>query len=314
VYKRQGFDGPDFGGVCARYVILTANSNFGGDMYGLAEVQFNLDTSSDNDPPTPNPMTWFSLPNANYLDISMTATTATDPSGVEYYFMETSSNPGGDDSGWQDSPSYTDTGLNELTQYCYEVQARDKSPNQNLTGWSTNECATSEQAPPALYSLKTEMANQTTADPAALGIIRLDPPGGVYDPDTVVTVTAAPSMLSTFDAWGGDLGGSTNPTTITMDGDKSITASFSRSVPQNKVALDVIIDGPGSGSVTLDPPGGIYDYSAQVTLTAQPSGGSVFSHWGGGNVDCPVYGTDPSMTLNLVDINAYVVALSLIHI
>jgi len=102
----------------------------------------------DTDPPTPDPMTWASLPSASYLSISMTATTATDPSGVEYYFMETSANPGGSDSGWQDSASYTDTGLSELTQYCYEIQARDKSINQNLTAWSTNECATTQEAPP----------------------------------------------------------------------------------------------------------------------------------------------------------------------
>jgi hypothetical protein len=45
----------------------------------------------------------------------MTATTASDPSGVEYNFDETSGNPGGTDSGWQDSTSYADTGLNSGT-------------------------------------------------------------------------------------------------------------------------------------------------------------------------------------------------------
>jgi hypothetical protein len=63
----------------------------------------------------------------------MTATTATDASGVEYYFTETSGNPGGDDSGWQDSPTYVDTGFLPGTQYTYTVTARDKSANQNTT-------------------------------------------------------------------------------------------------------------------------------------------------------------------------------------
>jgi len=161
------------------------------------------------------------------------------------------------------------------------------------------------------YSLKTEMAGQqfvVTKD-TGLGLIHLDPPGGSYAPGTVVTVTAKPSMLSTFDGWSGDLSGATNPTTITMDSNKSITASFSRpSIGENKVALDYFIDGPGSGNVTLDPPGGIYDYGTSVTFTAQAFGDSVFSHWGGGNVDHPVYGTDPSKTFHLIDSSTFVVA------
>ena len=110
-------------------------------------------TSPDTYPPTPDPATWASVPTAGSdSSISMTATTASDPSGVEYYFMETSANPGGSDSGWQDSASYIDTGLNPSTQYCYEVQARDKSSNKNLTAWSTNECATTlAEAPNTFY-------------------------------------------------------------------------------------------------------------------------------------------------------------------
>jgi hypothetical protein len=97
----------------------------------------------DTDPPTPNPATWASVPAAGGADsVSMTATTGTDPSGVEYFFDETSGNPGGSDSSWQTSASYTDTGLDVDTQYCYRVQMRDQSVNQNTGSWSTTECAT----------------------------------------------------------------------------------------------------------------------------------------------------------------------------
>ncbi len=97
----------------------------------------------DADPPMPNPLTWESVPAASgSATISMTATTAVDPSGVEYYFEETSGNPGSSDSGWQDSPTYTDVGLEGDTQYTYRVRARDKSPNQNTGDWSVDASAT----------------------------------------------------------------------------------------------------------------------------------------------------------------------------
>jgi uncharacterized repeat protein (TIGR02543 family) len=51
------------------------------------------------------------------------------------------------------------------------------------------------------------------------------PPYCVGD-DTSVTLTATADPGWTFDGWSGDLSGSTNPETITMDGDKSVTATF----------------------------------------------------------------------------------------
>jgi hypothetical protein len=64
----------------------------------------------------------------------MVATTAYDNSGVEYYFESTTT--GGNDSGWQEDPNYTDVGLDPNTEYGYRVKARDNSPNMNETDWS----------------------------------------------------------------------------------------------------------------------------------------------------------------------------------
>ncbi len=99
----------------------------------------------DGTAPEPDPMTWATEPYATGTTISMTATTATDNGGagnVEYYFECTAG--GGHDSGWQDSTTYEDTGLDDLTEYTYRVRARDKSSNLNATGYSTSKSATTE--------------------------------------------------------------------------------------------------------------------------------------------------------------------------
>jgi len=117
-----------------------------GDKSDFDEVTITVDP--DEQPPSPNP-TWATAPYATGTSsISMTATTVSDPSGVEYYFEEVSGNPGASDSGWQDSASFTDTGLNADTTYIYRVQARDKSANQNQTDWSSELSATTDAEAP----------------------------------------------------------------------------------------------------------------------------------------------------------------------
>jgi alpha-galactosidase len=97
-------------------------------------------TTSDFSPPAPNPMTWASVPTAtSQTTITMTATTATDVSGVEYIFECTAG--GGHSSDWQSSATYTDTGLSAETTYSYRVQARDMLPVPRLTGFSTTASA-----------------------------------------------------------------------------------------------------------------------------------------------------------------------------
>jgi hypothetical protein len=89
----------------------------------------------------------------------MVATTATDVSGVEYYFACVSG--GGHDSGWQTSTTYTDTGLTG-TSYSYQVRARDASPAHNTTAWSDVATATIDRSPPTPNPLTwTSVPTQT---------------------------------------------------------------------------------------------------------------------------------------------------------
>ena len=58
------------------------------------------------------------------------------------------------------------------------------------------------------------------------GLVNLSPEGGVYNEGTVVALNPYPENGYRFDRWSGDLTGTKNPATITMDGNKSITATF----------------------------------------------------------------------------------------
>jgi hypothetical protein len=58
------------------------------------------------------------------------------------------------------------------------------------------------------------------------GTVTLNPTGGSYSAGTVVTLTAQGSGGWVFNAWSGDLIGSANPATVTMDANKSVTATF----------------------------------------------------------------------------------------
>jgi len=65
-----------------------------------------------------------------------------------------------------------------------------------------------------------------------------------YQYGDVVELTAIPVAGWSFDHWSGDLSGSTNPNTIFIDGDKTVTATFM----QNHYILTVTVVGGGSVS------------------------------------------------------------------
>jgi inhibitor of cysteine peptidase len=74
---------------------------------------------------------------------------------------------------------------------------------------------------PSCYTLETQVY------PADTGTVVADTPpncGDAYEPDTVVELTAEADPGWHFFSWGGDASGSDNPTSITMDSDKSVTA------------------------------------------------------------------------------------------
>jgi hypothetical protein len=104
--------------------------------------------ATDGTAPTPNPMTWDSLPFAtSSSSISMSATVAEDEtSSVQYYFLCVRGGSGCSNSGWQSSGSYTANGLTASTEYEFNVRARDLAGNETSPAQSSS--ATTLVAPP----------------------------------------------------------------------------------------------------------------------------------------------------------------------
>jgi parallel beta-helix repeat protein len=108
-------------------------------------------------------------------------------------------------------------------------------------------------------------------------------PPSAYTYGTVVTLTAVPSMTSSFGGWSGAVSGLTNPITLTMDGNKTVTATFNLLGP-TYYTLTISYLGNGRGSVTTNPSGATFVAGTVVTLTAVPSVTSSFAGWSIGTV------------------------------
>jgi len=110
---------------------------------------------------------------------------------------------------------------------------------------------------------------------------------GSYIQGTSVTLTAAPSSGSVFAGWSGVCSG-TGDCVVTMDSDKSVTATFNLQVAQ--YSLTVVKVGTGDGTVTSSPAGiscgsacsEIFQKATRVKLTATANSDSIFTGWSGG--------------------------------
>ncbi|MBN1281141.1 MAG: InlB B-repeat-containing protein [Candidatus Thermoplasmatota archaeon] len=117
----------------------------------------------------------------------------------------------------------------------------------------------------------------TTVNPAGAGTITKNPNQATYTYGQVVTLTANAATGWHFDHWSGDITGTTNPNTITINGNKAVTAHFTLNGPYT---LTITTSGTGSGTVDKNNSGPYY-YGAKVTLWANASVGSTFTGWNG---------------------------------
>ena len=106
------------------------------------------------------------------------------------------------------------------------------------------------------------------------GAVTSSPAQGSYNHGDTVTLEAVPNAGYSFTNWSGDLSGSTNPATLVMEADKSVTAGFAPST----YSLTATAIG---GSVTRRPDQASYNHGDTVTLQAVPNAGYSFRNWSG---------------------------------
>jgi hypothetical protein len=175
-----------------------------------------------------------------------------------------------------------------------------------FAGWSGGGCSGSGTCQVTMSAARTVTATFNAGAPAThrlfvnkagtgTGTVSSDVRPGIdcgafcsfpFTAGTVVTLGAAPDAGSLFAGWSGAGCTGTGGCTVTMDREHTVTATFDRVTPPQRV-LTVGVGGSGTGSVSgpgIDCPGDCsqgYASGTRVDLSASASGGSVFAGWSG---------------------------------
>jgi len=94
----------------------------------------------------------------------------------------------------------------------------------------------------AIFTVSQVSTYTLTVNTEGPGTVTLNPSGGTYNEGQEITLTAAASESGwVFDTWSGNLAGSVNPETITMNSNKTVTAIFESET--GEVGKDGVSDG-----------------------------------------------------------------------
>ncbi len=121
------------------------------------------------------------------------------------------------------------------------------------------------------------------------GTVSISPLQDSYASGTSITVTATAAANYIFTGFSGDLTGSTNPATLTVNNNKSITANFS------PVGAMCALTTTSTGQGTVSPASGSYPCGTTINLSATAANGYGFTQWSGGGYS----GTNSSASFTL---------------
>jgi uncharacterized protein (TIGR02145 family)/uncharacterized repeat protein (TIGR02543 family) len=115
------------------------------------------------------------------------------------------------------------------------------------------------------------------ANPVAGGTVSREPNYTSYEDGTSVTVTATAANGYAFTGWSGASTSTSSSVSITMDGNKTVTANFTKQT----YTLTTSVQPSGWGTVSLNPSRSSYDAGTSVTATATAASGYTFTGWSG---------------------------------
>ena len=139
---------------------------------------------------------------------------------------------------------------------------------------------------PAAVNLWTAFRLMATATVG--GTVALEPPGGFYVSNTVVTLTALPEVGWELLSWTGDASGTSNSLSLVMNRDKSVSAAFGPS-PVFTLTVTTVGGGAVSGNTQSN-----YFRGTTVNLSAEPQQGWTFLNWMG-----DASGTNPQASVTM---------------
>ena len=129
----------------------------------------NCATTIDRSAPTPDPATVASVTANSYSQITVVATSATEPHSAPAQYNISRVSPTYASSGWQAGATWVDTGLTGTTNYCYKVQYKDNLGN--IGTLSSQSCATTPNAPPTCSASCTPSGVYTCASPCTADVV-----------------------------------------------------------------------------------------------------------------------------------------------
>ncbi|MEM3697240.1 MAG: hypothetical protein QXQ94_07050 [Candidatus Bathyarchaeia archaeon] len=151
------------------------------------------------------------------------------------------------------------------TTYTWTVTATDGT-NTNTKTFTF----TTEEVPPSQGNVTL------TISTVGNGSVTKNPDNETYPYGTLVQLTAIADIGYAFSHWDGDLTGNKNPTTILMNGNKTVVAVFNKTEYTLSINISPIDGGYVNFNKTVP-----YHYGDVVELTAVPNAGWSFSHWEG---------------------------------
>ncbi len=128
---------------------------------------------------------------------------------------------------------------------------------------------TSDHSIHATFKLKTY---SLTTNVVGQGTVTKNPSKSTYDHGEEVQLTATPDEGWDFTGWSGDLSGTANPANITMDSNKTVTATFTI----KKYTIAASANPPAGGTVSG---AGSYNHADTVNLVATANEGYEFVNW-----------------------------------